>query len=45
MIIMLKRKNAELDEQLKLMTKQNAEFKKGDTLAESKIKALEEMHA
>jgi len=45
MIIMLKRKNAELDEQVKSMTKQNSEYKKGDSLAENKIKALEEMHA
>lgn len=45
MIIMLKRKNAELDEQVKILTKQNGEFKKGDSLAENKIKALEEMHA
>lgn len=45
MIVMLKRKNADLEEQIKQMGKQNLDFKKGDGLAESKIKALEEMHA
>jgi phage host-nuclease inhibitor protein Gam len=44
-IITLKRKNTDLEEQIKLLTKTNGEFKKGDSLAENKIKALEEMHA
>lgn len=45
MIVMLKRKNTELEEQLKLVAKNNDELKKGDTQAEQKIKALSEMHA
>jgi len=31
MIVMLKRKNTELEEQLKLVAKNNDELKKGDT--------------
>lgn len=42
---MLKRKNTELSEQLSLLSKQCEEYKKGDTAAETKIKALNEMHA
>lgn len=45
MIVMLKRENAEQKEQLKVLQKANEEFKKGDTLAEAKIKALNDMHA
>ena len=45
MIVMLKRKNAEQEEQLKTLGKQNEDMKKGDTAAESKIKALTEMHS
>jgi hypothetical protein len=45
MIVMLKRKNAELGEQLALLAKQCEEYKKGDTAADTKIKALNEMHA
>jgi hypothetical protein len=45
MIVMLKRKNTELEEQLKVFAKQCEEFKKGDSQAEQKIKALNEMHS
>lgn len=45
LIVMLKRKNAELEEQLKVVVKVNDDLKKGDTQAEQKIKALNEMHA
>ena len=45
MIVMLKRKNTELEEMVKNLNKQTEEFKKGDTQAETKIKALNEMHA
>lgn len=45
LIVMLKRKNTELEEQYKNLNKQNEEFKKGDSQAETKIKALTEMHA
>ena len=34
MIVMLKRKNAEYEEQLKNIAKMNDEFKKGDSAAE-----------
>jgi len=42
---MLKRKTQELEQQLQLATKQCEEFKKGDTAAAVKIKAMEEMQA
>ena len=45
MIVMLKRENVELKDQLKLIQKTNEELKKGDTQAEVKIKALNEMHS
>lgn len=45
MIVMLKRKNADLEEQVKQLAKANQEYQKGDSAAESKIKALNEMHA
>ena len=45
MIVMLKRKNAELDEQVKNLVKLNEDYKKGDGQAEVKIKALNEMQA
>ena len=45
MIVALKRKNAELEENLRFVQKQCDELKKGDTAAEAKIKALSEMHA
>ena len=34
MIVMLKRKNADMEEQLKQLGKVNLDFKKGDNLAE-----------
>ena len=45
MIVLLKRKNTELNEQLTILNKQCDEYKKGDSAAETKIKALNEMHA
>lgn len=45
LILIVKRENAELKEQVKQLSKQNEEFKKGDGAAEQKIKALNEMHA
>lgn len=45
MIVMLKRRATELEAQLSLLNKQCEEYKKGDTAAETKIKALNEMHA
>jgi hypothetical protein len=45
MIVMLKRKNVELEDQLKQLGKSNEELKKGDSAAESKIKALNDMHS
>jgi hypothetical protein len=45
MIVMLKRKNQELSEQLNLLVKQCEEYKKGDSAAETKIKALNEVNA
>ena len=40
MIVMLKRKNIDMEEQQRLLIKQCEEFKKGDSAAESKIKIL-----
>ena len=34
LIVMLKRKNKEFEEQIKILTKENEEFKKGDSAAE-----------
>ncbi len=45
MIVMLKRKNTELEESVKNLVKINEEYKKGDSQAEVKIKALNEMQA
>ena len=45
MIVMLKRKTQELEQQLSQVSRQCDEYKKGDTAAASKIKALEEMQA
>ena len=45
MIVMLKRKNSDMEEQQRLLIKQCEEFKKGDSAAESKIKALGEINA
>lgn len=45
MIVMLKRKNQEYEEQLRAMNKQMEEMKKGETGAELKIRALSEMHS
>ena len=45
LIVMLKRKNKEFEEQIKILTKENEEFKKGDSAAEQKIKALNEIHS
>ena len=45
MIVMLKRKNAELEEQMKVIAKANDDMKKGESGAEQKIKALNEMHS
>ena len=45
MIVMLKRKTVEMEEQMRALSKQCEDLKKGDTAAESKIKALNEMHA
>jgi hypothetical protein len=45
MIVMLKRKNQELTDQLNLLVKQCEEYKKGDSAAESKIKAINEVNA
>ena len=45
MIVMLKRKNQEYEEQLRAINKQMEEMKKGETGAELKIRALSEMHS
>ena len=45
MIVMLKRKNQEYEEQLRAMNKQMEEMKKGETGAELKIRTLSEMHS
>ena len=45
MVVMLQRKNKELEEQIKILRKQGEEYKKGEHGAESKIKALNEMHS
>jgi len=45
MIVTLKRRNVELEEQMKILGKQVEELKKGDSASEQKIKALSEMHS
>lgn len=45
MIVMLKRKTQELTDQVVMLSKQCEEYKKGDSAAETKVKALNEMHA
>lgn len=44
-IVALKRKNKEYEEQLRVLGKQNEEFKKNEAASEQKIKALNEMQA
>ena len=45
MVVMLQRKNKEQEEQVKLLRKQLEDLKKGESGAENKIKALNEMHS
>jgi len=45
LIVMLKRQNADLQNQLKLQQKQVEEMKKGESGAEAKLKAQSELHA
>ena len=45
MIVMLNRKNGELEEQIRSLKKQTEELRRGDSAASSKITALNEMHA
>lgn len=45
LILMLKRKNAELEEKQKQATLQMDQLKKGESGSEQKVKAMQEMHA
>jgi len=45
MIVMLKRQIAEQEEKVKFLQKDNETLKKGESGAEAKIKALNEIHS
>jgi phage host-nuclease inhibitor protein Gam len=45
MVLMLQRKNKEQEEAIKMLHKQIDEQRKGETGAEAKIKAINEMHS
>lgn len=45
LILMLKRKNAEIEEKLKQANNQMESIKKGESGNEQKMKAMQEMHA
>jgi len=45
MVLMLQRKNKEQEEAIKMLHKQIDEQSKGETGAEAKIKAINEMHS
>jgi len=45
MVLMLQRKNKENEEQVKALKRQVEEQKKGESGAETKIKALNEIHS
>jgi len=44
-VSILKRKNADLEDQVKQLTRANQELQRGDGASEAKIKALSEMHS
>lgn len=45
MVVMLQRKNKEQEEQIKQLKRQAEDLKKGESGAEGKIRALNEIHS
>ena len=45
MVVMLQRKNKEQEENIKQLKRLNEDLKKGESGAENKIKALNEIHS